>query len=66
MHKVLLPVDGSPNSLYAVRQAARDFFKNSNMEIHLLNVRRPLSANVARFVSKANLDGFIGRRRKRR
>ena len=58
MHKVLLPVDGSPNSLYAVRQAARDFFKNSNMEIHLLNVRRPLSANAARFVSKANLDGY--------
>lgn len=58
MYKILLPVDGSPNSLYAVRQAAREFFKNSNTQIHLLNVRRPLSSNVTRFVSQANLESF--------
>lgn len=58
MQKILLPVDDSPHSLYAVRQAAREFFKNSNVEIHLLHVRRPLSANVTRFVSKGNLESF--------
>jgi nucleotide-binding universal stress UspA family protein len=58
MQKILLPVDGSPNSLYAVRQAAREFFRNSAVEIHLLNVRRPLSSNVARFVSTTDIDGY--------
>lgn len=58
MEKILLPVDGSPNSLYAVQQVVRDFFKNSNMEIHLLNVRHPFSKYVARFVSKKNRDSF--------
>ena len=58
MQRILLPVDESPNSLYAVRQVAREFFKNSNVKIHLLNVRRPLSSNVTRFVSQKNLMSF--------
>lgn len=58
MQKILLPVDGSPDSLYAVRQAVREFFNDPNVEIHLLNVRRPLSSNVGRFVSRANIDSF--------
>ena len=58
MEKILLPVDGSPDSLYAVRQAVREFFKNPSVEIHLLNVRRPLSSNVGRFVSRSNLESF--------
>ena len=58
MQKILLPVDGSPNSLYAVRQAAREFFKTPNLEIHLLNVRRPLSANTARFLGKEDIESF--------
>ena len=58
MEKILLPVDGSSDSLYAVRQAVREFFKNPQVEIHLLNVRRPLSANVGRFVSRSNIEGF--------
>jgi len=58
MEKILLPVDGSPDSLYAVRQAVREFFKDPTVEIHLLNVRRPLSSNVGRFVSRENLESF--------
>ena len=58
MLKILLPVDGSSDSLYAVRQAVREFFKDPNMEIHLLNVRRPLSSNIGRFVSRENLDSY--------
>ena len=58
MEKILLPVDGSSDSLYAVRQAVREFFRNPHVEIHLLNVRRPLSSNVGRFVSRSNIDGF--------
>ena len=57
MEKILLPVDGSSDSLYAVRQAVREFFKNPQVEIHLLNVRRPLSANVGRFVSRSDIEG---------
>ena len=58
MEKILLPVDGSSDSLYAVRQAVREFFKNPSVEIHLLNVRRPLSSHVGRFVSRSNLEDF--------
>lgn len=58
MEKILLPVDGSSDSLYAVRQAVREFFKNPRVEIHLLNVRRPLSSHVGRFVSRSNLEDF--------
>lgn len=58
MQKILLPVDESPNSLYAVRQVAREFFKNSRLEIHLLNVRRPFSSNVTRFVSQRSLESY--------
>lgn len=56
MQRILVPVDGSPNSLYAVRHAVREFFNNSAVEIHLINVQQPFSRNVARFVSKKSID----------
>lgn len=58
MRRILFPVDSTPDSLCAARHLTREFFSNSNMEIHLLNVRPPLSNNVARFVSKENRDSW--------
>ena len=58
MLKVLVPVDGSPNSQHAVRHVINEFAKNRGMEIHLLNVQAPFSRHVAQFASKKSRDSF--------
>jgi len=54
MVKVLIPVDGSANSLKAVQHVVNRFIENHLMEVHLLHVRTPLTQNAARFISKRN------------
>ncbi len=58
MIKVLLPVDGSANSLNAVRHVVNRFLGNSAMEVHLLHVRAPLSQHIAQFVSRRDRENF--------
>ena len=58
MLKVLVPVDDSPNAQRAVRHVANEFLKNAALEVHLLNVQRPLSRHIANFVSKGIRDDF--------
>ncbi len=58
MMKILLPVDGSANSLHAVRHVVNRFLGDSGMEVHLLHVRAPLSQHIARFVSRRDREGF--------
>ena len=58
MINVLLPVDGSPNSLHAVRHVMREFSKNRALQVHLLNVQAPFSRHIAKFASRKNLAGF--------
>ena len=58
MLKVLVPVDGSPNSLHAVRRVISEFPKNRGMEVHLLNVQAPFSKHIAQFTSRKNRDSF--------
>ena len=61
MQRVLIAVDGSPASLRAVqhvldiRSAARD---PAAMQLHLLNVQRPVSRDVASHVASQSLDEF--------
>ena len=52
MKKVLVPVDGSPNSLAAVRHVVNRFMNDHHLEIHLLHVRTPLNRYAANFVSR--------------
>ena len=54
MHRVLVPIAGSHNDDYAIRQVTNEFLKDSTLEIHLLNVRTPLSRHA---------DGFFITRR---
>jgi YjbE family integral membrane protein len=54
MIKVLVPVDGSENSVKAVQQVVNRFVENYKMEVHLLHVRTPLNQHTSRFVSKRN------------
>ena len=58
MTKILLPTDGSPNSLNAVRHVVNRFVENSNLEVHLLHVRQPFSQHIARFVSAPQRAAF--------
>jgi Ca2+-transporting ATPase len=58
MTKVLIPVDGSRNSEFAVRHVVRQFMNNTAMEIHLLNVQQPLSSYITRFVSRKNVRDY--------
>ena len=54
MNKVLLPVDGSANSIRAARHVINRFMTDHNIEVHVLNVRRPFSQHVSRFSSRRN------------
>jgi Ca2+-transporting ATPase len=58
MNRVLVPVDGSRNSEFAVRHVVRQFMNNTALEIHLLNVQAPLSSYVTRFVSRRNMRDY--------
>lgn len=58
MLRVLVPVDGSSSSLHAVRRVINEFRENSALEIHLLNVQRPLSTYASRFISRIDRDDF--------
>ena len=58
MSKVLLPVDGSPNSMRAVRHVVNQFMSDHELEAHLLHVRTPLSQHVARFLSTGTRRDF--------
>jgi nucleotide-binding universal stress UspA family protein len=52
MTTLLLPCNGSTNSLLAVRHAIRAVRRGDARMIHLLNVQPPFSAHIARHVSR--------------
>lgn len=58
MLRILVPVDGSSNSLHAVRHVSHEFMKNRALEIHLLNVQAPFSQYISRFASREDRDAF--------
>lgn len=58
MMKILLPVDGSANSLKAARHVVNRFLENRDIEVHLLHVRQPFSQHIARFSSAQNRASY--------
>ncbi len=56
MLKVLVPVDGSSNSLHAVRHILSEFRRNPAIDIHLLNVQPPFSGNVTRWIDRKTIN----------
>ncbi len=58
MLKVLVPVDGSPNCLHAVRHVIREYQRHHELELHLLNVQPRLTRHVARFLSRSDRDAW--------
>lgn len=58
MLKALVPVDGSSNSLCAVRHIIKLVQDREPLDIHLLNVQPPFRGDVTSFVSKQDVEGF--------
>ena len=59
--RILLPVDGSDTAARAVAYAIelwRKAASGGGIEVHLMNVRRPLSGDVSEFVSKEATESF--------
>jgi len=59
MLNVLIPVDASPNALRAVRHAIAEYRRDHELHLHLLNVQPRVSRHAARFVSRANREGWL-------
>ncbi len=58
MTKILVPVDGSRNSLHAVRHVIDRFRRDAAVEIHLLNVQPSFSRHIAQFISRGDRAAF--------
>ena len=58
MLDVLVPVDGTPNALGAVRHALREYQQDHRLRLHLLNVQPALSRHAARFLSRGDREGW--------
>lgn len=58
MKKILLPFDGSDNSLKAAKHVVNRFLEKRDIEVHLLHVRQPFSQHIARFASAKNRAAY--------
>ena len=56
---ILVPFDGSPNALRAVRHAIAEYRRHHELRVHLLNVQPRLSRHAARFVSRTDREGWL-------
>lgn len=62
MTTLLLPCDGTPNALLAVRHVINGFRRGDVLTVHLLNVQPPFSAYVARHVGREARADFYRER----
>ena len=51
MTRILVPIGGTRNDPFAVDDVIRRFTRDPSMEVHLLHVRTPLSADIAQLVT---------------
>jgi len=58
MLNALVPVDGSDNSLCAVRHVVKLIQDREPLQVHLLNVQPPLRGDVTTFVAGDAVKGF--------
>ena len=58
MLKILIPVGGTRNDRFAVQDVIKRFMNNTAMEVHLLNVQAPFSADIAHFSSKKSRHDY--------
>jgi nucleotide-binding universal stress UspA family protein len=58
MLKILVPVAGTGNDRFAVQDVIKRFMNNTAMEVHLLNVQTPFSADIAHFSSRRSRHDY--------
>lgn len=58
MLKILVPADGSANSQYGVQRVVSEFLKNRAIDVHVINVQRPFSRHISRFLCQGNRTEF--------
>ena len=58
MLNVLVPIDGSSNSLNALRHAIGEYRLNHDLHLQLLNVQPPLMRHAARFISGTDRKAY--------
>lgn len=58
MHRVLIPVDATGNSLRAVEHVINRHVGESGLEVHLLHVSTPLSQYIARFLRHGERESY--------
>jgi nucleotide-binding universal stress UspA family protein len=58
MLKALVPVDGSANSLGAIRHVIKLVKNREPLEIHVLNVQPPVHGDVTMFISGGTVKAF--------
>ena len=62
MFRILVPVDGSVDSLNAVESAIRLCELRTDAQLHLVNVQPLFSRHIARFLPRATIEEERGRR----
>jgi YjbE family integral membrane protein len=58
MHRVLIPVDATGNSLKAVEHVVNRHAGDDGLEVHLVHVSTPLSLYVARFLKHGERESY--------
>jgi nucleotide-binding universal stress UspA family protein len=58
MLKILVPIAGTRNDRFAVQDVIKRFMNNTAMEVHLINVQTPFSADIARFTSRRSRHDY--------
>jgi YjbE family integral membrane protein len=58
MRRILVPIDGSPNSRHAARHVINEYRDNPVMEVHLLNVQPRFHKHVSQFFSRNELRSY--------
>lgn len=58
MHRVLIPVDATGNSLKAVEHVINRHAGDDGLEVHLVHVSTPLSQYVARFLKHGERESY--------
>ena len=51
MSRILVPIAGNANDRFALQDVIRRFMNDTALEVHLLHVQAPFSADIARFTS---------------
>jgi YjbE family integral membrane protein len=58
MQSVLVPIGPVRNVEFAIRRVVTEYLRNSEIEIHLLNVQAPFSRHIGQWVSRRAADDF--------